>query len=192
MTELHPSPPLASAAIVVMGLSGSGKSTLASLLATRLDAEFIEGDELHDPASIAKMAAGQPLDDADRWPWLDRVGSALHRATAAGGKAVAACSALKASYRARLQGAAGVPVYFILLEAPMEELLRRLAERRGHFMPASLLASQLATLELPQAGERALVLKAQAAPERLCEAACAGLATMISSGTGVHIRRGYS
>jgi gluconokinase len=179
MSGFHPPCPSVPAAIVVMGVSGSGKSTLASRLAMRLDGEFIEGDALHAPASIAKMAAGQPLDDDDRWPWLDRIGSALQRAAVGGGKAVAACSALKSSYRARLQGAAGVPVFFILLEAPLAELARRLESRRGHFMPASLLDSQLATLERPQGSERALLLDAVQPPAQLCEASYRWLAAQV-------------
>lgn len=179
MSAFHPPSASVPAAIVVMGVSGSGKTTLASLLARRLDGEFIEGDALHTAGSVAKMAEGRPLDDEDRWPWLDRIGSSLQRATAAGGKAVVACSALKSSYRARLQGAVDVPVFFILLEAPLAELARRLESRRGHFMPASLLRSQLATLERPQGGERALLLDAALPPAQLCEASYRWLAAQV-------------
>lgn len=157
-------------AAVVMGVSGSGKSTLGRLLAMRLACSFVEGDALHAPSSIAKMRAGQSLDDADRWPWLDRIGAALRAAVAADGAAVAACSALKFSYRERLRQALAAPLRFILLDAARDELARRLAGRPGHFMPASLLDSQLATLEQPRAGESVLVLDARLPPEALCEA----------------------
>ncbi|HTQ37123.1 MAG TPA: gluconokinase [Steroidobacteraceae bacterium] len=158
------------AAVVVMGVSGSGKSTLAQRLALELDCPFIEGDALHDPASVAKMAAGVPLQDADRWPWLDRIGAALRECCEARGLAVAACSALRYAYRERLRRAIAAPAFFILLDAPHAELERRLRQRTGHFMPASLLDSQLATLERPSPGEHALALDAGQSPELLCRA----------------------
>lgn len=163
-------------AIVVMGVSGSGKSTLGALLAARFGSPFIEGDTLHAPESVAKMRAGQPLQDADRWPWLDRVGVALRESLAVNGTAVAACSALRFSYRERLRTALAAPLSFLLLSAGREELLQRMAARPHHFMPASLLDSQLATLEPPRQGERILLLDASASPESLCEASCAWLA----------------
>ena len=157
-------------AIIVMGVSGSGKSTLGELLADALGCPFIEGDALHDPASIEKMRAGHPLGDEDRWPWLDRLGKALHDATAAHGVAVAACSALKFRYRERLTRAIAGPTSFILLETDRAELARRIGSRTGHYMPASLLESQLATLERPHEGEQALILDANLPPEILCRA----------------------
>ncbi len=157
-------------AIVVMGVSGSGKSTLGGLLARELDCRFIEGDELHAPTSIEKMRRGEALTDADRWPWLDRLGEALHTATEADSLVVGACSALKYRYRDRLRDIVGAPVSFIMLEADREELSRRLDRRKGHYMPASLLASQLDALERPHAFERAVILDGGQSPEALCRA----------------------
>jgi gluconokinase len=159
-----------SRAIIIMGVSGCGKTTLAQLLARQLDCPFIEGDALHDTACIAKMARGEPLNDDDRWPWLDRIGTALSQVTAENGVVVAACSALKQVYRERLRKAIAVPASFILLDAPYAELTQRLAQRTEHFMPVSLLASQLATLERPLSGETALTLDARLAPQALCKA----------------------
>jgi len=159
-------------AIVVMGVSGSGKSTLGRLLAQALECRFIEGDELHDPASVEKMRAGLALSDADRWPWLTRLGQVLHEAVEAEGLVVGACSALKYRYRQRLCDGVDAPISFIMLEAEREELSRRLDQRAHHYMPSSLLASQLETLERPHESERALILDATQAPEALCRASC--------------------
>jgi len=136
--------------IVVMGPSGCGKTTLARALALALNWRYVEGDELHPEANVAKMAAGRPLDDADRAPWLIRVGEALAAQPERG--VVAACSALKRKYRDVLRQAAG-PVFFVLPVLPREVLAERLSHRRGHYMPASLLQSQLADLEPPAADE---------------------------------------
>lgn len=155
-------------AIVVMGVSGSGKSTLGRCLADRLGCTFFEGDDFHSAASIAKMRAGHSLDDEDRWPWLDRVGDAIGVEARTSARAVVACSALRHRYRDRLAAAAGVPLLFVLMDATPYLLARRLAARTGHFMPASLLDSQLATLERPGSDERALVLDA----DRTADAAC--------------------
>ena len=155
-------------AIVVMGVSGCGKSTLAAHLAALLDCPIFEGDDFHAAASIAKMRAGQPLDDADRWSWLDRLGAAIGGAVTEDGPAVAACSALKRSYRERLEGAAGVPLRFVLLDGTRDAIAARLAGRTGHYMPPSLLDSQFAALERPGADERALVLPCDRAVEDLC------------------------
>lgn len=159
-----------------MGVSGSGKSTLGALLADRLDCPFLEGDDFHDARAIAKMSAGRPLDDDDRWPWLDRLGGAVARALAPGRPVVAACSALRRSYRQRLRDAIGAPTRFVLLDASQDELLRRLTQRSGHYMPASLLDSQLATLERPEADEAVFTLDAVAPPDHLCEITHAWLA----------------
>jgi gluconokinase len=158
-------------AVVVMGVSGTGKSTLGALLAKTLGCPFLEGDDFHAPAAVEKMRAGHPLEDADRWPWLDRLGQALGEAAAANGCAVAACSALRRSYRDRLIVAAGGRVRFVLLDNSRDELLRRLSDRPGHYMPPSLLDSQLATLERPATDEPVLTLNSSAEPAALCEAA---------------------
>ena len=155
-------------AVIVMGVSGSGKSTLGTMLAGRLGCPFLEGDLFHDAAAVAKMRAGHPLTDEDRWPWLDRLGGAIGRAVAADGVSVAACSALKRSYRDRLTTAIGTRMRFLLLDVRHDELLRRLENRRGHYMPPSLLESQLATLERPTAAEPMLTLDAALPTDRLC------------------------
>ena len=131
-------------AIVVMGVSGSGKTTLGSALAARLGATFVEGDALHLPANIAKMSAGVPLTDDDRAPFLDNVGRAIR--AAADARVVVSCSALKRRYRDRLRAIAS-PVSFVLPLVARAVLEQRLAHRSGHYMPASLLDSQLADLE---------------------------------------------
>ncbi|NYT41940.1 gluconokinase [Sphingomonas sp. R-74633] len=141
-----------------MGVSGCGKSTLVAHLAAHLGAPAFEGDDFHSASSVAKMRAGEPLDDTDRWPWLDRLGAAIGAAVRTDGVAVAACSALKRSYRERLEQAAGVPLAFVLLDGEREEIAPRLAARAGHYMAPSLLDSQFATLERPTADERALAL----------------------------------
>lgn len=133
--------------LVVMGVSGCGKSSLGAALAQALSLPFTDADDLHPPTNRAKMAASQPLTDADRWPWLDAVGAAL-----AAQDGVMACSALRRAYRDHLRQIAG-PLRFLHLDAPREVIATRLAERQGHFMPASLLDSQLATLEPLAPGE---------------------------------------
>jgi gluconokinase len=158
-----------------MGVSGSGKSTLGTLLAQRLGCPFLEGDDFHEAVAIDKMRAGRPLDDADRWPWLDRLGRALGDAAASNGCAVAACSALRRVYRDRLTAAAGGRVSFVLLDNHRDELVRRLSHRPGHYMPASLIDSQLDTLERPGADEPVLTLDSTKAPEELCADAAAWL-----------------
>jgi gluconokinase len=145
-------PPL----IVVMGVSGCGKTSVGAELAARLGLAFIEGDTMHGPDNIRKMSAGIPLEDSDRWPWLDRIGAALKQAHDRSEGLVVACSALKKSYRDRLRLAAGSDLYFVFLTGSAETLRKRMAERTGHFMPASLLDSQLATLEDPS-GEPGVV-----------------------------------
>lgn len=175
---MQPPPSLAGptpVAVIVMGVSGSGKSTLGSLLADALACPFMEGDDFHDAAAIAKMRAGRALDDEDRWPWLDRIGAAISDTLASGKWAVAACSALRRGYRDRLRDVIGAPTRFVLLDNSHDELFRRLTDRPGHYMPASLLDSQLATLERPNADEVATALMATAPPEQLCQAALAWL-----------------
>ncbi len=142
-------------AVVVMGVTSCGKTTVGEALATALHAEvFIEGDKLHPPANIAKMSAGIPLTDDDRWPWLTRIGNEL----AGTGCKVASCSALKRAYRERITIAASRPVAFIFLSGSRELLAERIAARKGHFMPPSLLDSQLATLEIPAPDELAVTI----------------------------------
>src|SRR3954452_16740440 len=138
--------------IVVMGVSGAGKSTVAAELVKRLGWDFAEGDEFHPPENVEKMRAGIPLDDEDRWPWLRRLAEWIGEHEAAGANAVVTCSALKRAYRDLLRD--GHPsVWFAHVDVPREVLAERLAQRKGHFMPPSLLDSQLATLERLGEGE---------------------------------------
>ncbi len=136
------------AALVVMGVSGTGKSTLARALAERTGWPFVEGDDLHPPANIAKMRGGVPLTDADRAPWLVAIAHQIAAWREADLTGVITCSALKRAYRDPLAG--GQPdVCFVYLHGDTGLLAQRMAERRGHFMPPALLSSQLATLEPP-------------------------------------------
>ena len=152
--------------IVVMGVSGCGKSSLGAALADRLDLPFHEGDALHPPANVAKMASGTPLSDDDRWPWLDRVAKVLHDE----GAAVVSCSALKRRYRDHIRSGAGGSVQFIHLWGSRDLLAARMAARPDHYMPVSLLDSQLATLE-PPGPDEALTLDIAATPAVLLAAA---------------------
>lgn len=158
-----------------MGVSGSGKSTVGKLLARGLQAEFVEGDELHPPANVAKMAAGTPLTDADREGWLQALAHRLGDAHAQQRSLVASCSALKRAYRDTLRrGAPGLR--FVYLQGDFDLLGARLAARVGHYMPASLLASQFAALEPPAPDEDAIVLDCRGAPDQLAMQAQAALA----------------
>ena len=162
-------------AVIVMGVSGSGKSTFGAALAGAIDCPFLEGDEFHSPEAIAKMHAGIPLTDADRWPWLDRLGREIGATVASHGIAVASCSALKRAYRDRLRNVIPTPTRFVLMDADREELLRRLTARTRHYMPPTLLASQLDTLERPQPDEPVLTLDATRPTVMLCEQTLAWL-----------------
>lgn len=139
----------ASVIVVVMGVSGCGKSTVGRLLAARIGCRFLDADDYHPPANVAKMRAGIALDDADRRPWLERLNAELRAAEARGESAVLACSALKAAYRERLADGLARCEFAFLDGAP--ELIRSRVEARRHrYMPASLLESQFAALERPQ------------------------------------------
>jgi gluconokinase len=154
--------------VVLAGVSGSGKTTVGESLARRLAWPFTDGDSLHPAANIAKMRAGVPLTDEDRWPWLAAVAAVIDERIAAGQSAVVACSALKRSYRDLLL--AGRPaVRMVFLDVDRDLLAARLAARHGHFFRADLLASQLADLENPQPAERILVLPAVGTPEQIAQ-----------------------
>jgi gluconokinase len=155
---------------VAMGVSGCGKSLIGNAFAEAVGAIFVDGDGLHPPANIAKMSRGEPLNDIDRAPWLDKVGEAL----AAGGTVVA-CSALKRRYRDQIRAVAGAPVTFLFLRGKRETLLHRMASRPGHFMPPSLLDSQLATLEPPAEDERYLVADIEQTPAAIVACFQAGI-----------------
>lgn len=156
-------------AILVMGVSASGKTTLGEGLAEQLGAAFVEGDDLHSHTSVEKMSRGEPLGDADRWPWLDAVAKAvaLKRESQ---PVVFACSALKRSYRDRLRD--GLPAMRIVYPDISRELAgERISQRKGHFMPPSLIDSQFAALEPPTAEERAIRVSAHQSPEEMIDEA---------------------
>jgi gluconokinase len=151
MTAAAVSPPV----LVLMGVSGCGKSTVAALLAGQLGWDFEEGDDLHPAVNVAKMAAGHPLDDDDRRPWLQAVAAWITERTDAGRPGIITCSALKRSYRDALRGE---HVIFVYLAGTREQIAARLATRHGHFMPPALLDSQFATLEPPTEDENAITV----------------------------------
>lgn len=161
---------------VIMGVSGCGKSTIGAAVARRMGLEFIDGDALHPDQNIAKMAQGIPLDDADRGPWLDRVGDALQPGV------IIACSALRRSYRDRIRdrirGRGAGPVTFLFLRGRRETLIRRMSHRDGHFMPAALLDSQIATLEPPGADERVVAADIEDDPQDIVDGLIAGIAAL--------------
>jgi len=141
--------------LVLMGVSGCGKSTVAAVLAGQLGWDLEEGDDLHPAGNVAKMAAGLPLTDEDRWPWLDLVARWIQNHTVAGIPGIITCSALKKEYRDRLRGD---NVVFVHLAGSKEQIGHRLAARTDHFMPVALLDSQVATLEPLGADERSLMV----------------------------------
>jgi len=149
-----------------MGVSGSGKSTVAGILAGRLGWDFEEGDDLHPPGNVAKMHAGHPLTDQDRWPWLDRVAAWIRSHTDAGLPGIVTCSALKRSYRDVLRGEA---VEFVLLKGSQDQIATRLTARHGHFMPATLLQSQFETLEALGQDERGITVDVGSPPGVLAD-----------------------
>jgi gluconokinase len=164
------------AIIIVIGVSGSGKSTIAAMLAARLHWIYEDGDWFHPPQNVAKMHAGNPLTDDDRWPWLAAIAAWIDKARAAGTHAVIACSALKRAYRDVLIGDRR-DVRLVFLKGSPELIAARLALRHGHYMPASLLDSQFAVLEEPGADEHPIVVPIEEHPRRIVEAIVARLAT---------------
>jgi gluconokinase len=149
--------------LVLMGVSGCGKSTIGRLLAAQLGWDFAEGDDLHPAANVAAMAAGHPLTDADRAPWLRRVAAWIDAQRAQGRPGIITCSALKRRYRDELRGGA---VTFVYLAGSPELIAGRLARRSGHFMPAALLASQFADLEPPGPDEAAVTIDVALPPDQ--------------------------
>lgn len=163
--------------LVVMGVSGSGKTTVGRPLADRLGWHFVEGDEVHPPANVAKMRSGQPLTDDDRWPWLRKVADVIDEDLRAGHSAVVTCSALKRAYRDVLSD--GRPeVAFVHLHASREELVERVSHRKHEYMPASLLDSQLAALEPLGPDERGVVVDATEPAEDLVDDLAARFSTV--------------
>ncbi|MBG6209688.1 gluconokinase [Labrenzia sp. EL_126] len=152
------------AAYVVMGVSGCGKSKIGQGFAKAISANFFDGDDLHPAENIAKMSRGEPLNDDDRGPWLDKVGEQLAMSSE---PTVIACSALKRIYRERIRDKAGKPVTFLYLEGTHEVLSERMKHRDGHFMPAALLDSQLATLEPPGESEDTVKASIDQTPDQV-------------------------
>ena len=142
--------------VVVMGVAGCGKSSVGEAVASQLGATYVDGDDLHPPANIAKMSAGTPLNDQDRAPWLDQIGAKLGASTA---PLFIGCSALKAKYRDRIQAGAGAEIWFLHLSGDRAVIEKRMSEREGHFMPVSLLDSQFKDLEPLGPNERGSAIK---------------------------------
>ncbi|MER7474955.1 gluconokinase [Micromonospora sp. NPDC000018] len=181
--ESRPGTPAATRHVVVMGVSGAGKTTVAQGISARTGLAFAEADEFHSPANVAQMRAGVPLDDAARLPWLRDLAAWMAARSAEGVSTVLACSALKRSYRDVLRQ--GPPsVEFVHLDGPAEVIRDRMARRAGHYMPASLLESQLATLEQPHPDESVLVLDVSLTPDELVSAAVDGLGLRTGLPTG--------
>jgi carbohydrate kinase (thermoresistant glucokinase family) len=164
-SQPNPSPP-SPTIVVVMGVSGSGKTTVATRLAAALGCRFREGDDLHPPANVEKMHSGTPLTDADRLPWLGRIAEEIDGWRAGGCSGVLTCSALKRSYRAIIVGDRP-EVALVYLKGSRELVQRRMAARRGHFMPASLLDSQFATLQEPAPDEHPIVVDIGGEPDEI-------------------------
>jgi gluconokinase len=163
-----------SLSLVVMGVSGVGKTSVAHALVARTGWAFQEGDELHPQANVAKMAAGHPLDDDDRWPWLRRIAGWIGDREAAGEGAVVTCSALKRSYR-ELLGDGHPSVRFVFLDATEEVLTGRVASRHHEYMPPALLASQLATLEPLEDDEPGVRMETDGDPDAIADRALRAL-----------------
>ncbi|GAA3731026.1 gluconokinase [Plantactinospora mayteni] len=160
--------------VVVMGVSGSGKTTVAEGISALTGLTFAEADEFHSESNVELMRAGVPLDDTHRWPWLRELAGWMAERAAEDVSTVLACSALRRSYRDVLRQ--GPPsVDFVFLDGSAAVIRERLSRRAGHYMPASLLDSQIATLERPGSDERVRTLDVAAAPEELVEAAIEGL-----------------
>jgi gluconokinase len=161
-------PVRAASSILVMGVSGSGKTTVAALLAGRLHWDFEDADDLHPAANVAKMHAGIPLTDADRWPWLRAVAGWIDASRAAGRHGVVACSALKRSYRDIIIGDRP-DVQLVFLKGDQQLISARLACRHGHFMPTGLLESQFEALEEPSADEHPIVISIDRRPREIVD-----------------------
>jgi gluconokinase len=155
-------------ALIVMGVSGSGKSTIAEKLAQRLNWSFEDGDRFHPASNVAKMSAGHPLTDEDRWPWLRAIADEIDRVCKAGARAVIACSALKRAYRDILvHGRSDVRIIYLNGNQPL--IAKRLAARKGHFMPSGLLENQFKTLEPPAPTENPVTVSIDASVESIVD-----------------------
>ena len=168
-------------ALVVMGVSGSGKSTIADKLAQRLRWRYEDGDTFHPASNVAKMSAGHPLTDEDRWPWLQAIADEIDRLCKAGEQAVIACSALKRAYRDILVHGRN-DVRIIYLKGSQQLIADRLAERKHHFMPPGLLDSQFKTLEPPGPDENPLTVSIDASADQIVDAIVQQLKPIPSDG----------
>ena len=155
-------------AAVVMGVAGSGKSTIAEKLAERMGWRYEDGDKFHPASNVAKMSAGHPLTDEDRWPWLKAIAAEIDRVCAAGARVVIGCSALKRVYRDILVHGR-TDIRLVYLEGTQALIADRLGRRKGHFMPPGLLTSQFATLEPPTPDERPLTVSIDAQVEAIVD-----------------------
>lgn len=156
-------------ALIVMGVASSGKSTIAKKLAEKLGWTFEDGDDFHPQANVAKMSAGQPLTDDDRWPWLQSIADEIDKVSGSGGQVVVACSALKRAYRDVLVHGRG-DIGIVYLDGSRELIGERMAARKGHFMPPGLLDSQFKTLEPPTPDERPISVSIDAPVETIVDA----------------------
>ncbi|QLF69434.1 gluconokinase [Peteryoungia desertarenae] len=172
------SPSSSPKAIIVMGVSGCGKSSVGEALASALSLPFIEGDILHPAANVDKMAKGIPLTDDDRWPWLSLIGEKMAEALQQGEGIVVSCSALKAIYRDHLRTATGNHLTFVYLHGSKALLSQRMGARTGHFMPPTLLDSQLATLEIPTGEPGVVTVSIDQPVESIVAEALGGLANL--------------
>lgn len=163
--------------LIVMGVAGCGKSTIAEKMADQLGWPLAEGDDFHPKANVDKMRAGTPLTDEDRWPWLDLIVDWTKEQSEAGQSTLVTCSALRRSYRDRLSAAPG-KTYFVHLSGTKELLFERISARKGHYMPPSLLDSQLDTLEELEADERGVVVDIDADVDTIVAEALSGLAKL--------------
>jgi gluconokinase len=169
MNAVSTDPPGLPVVLIVMGVSGVGKSTVGMPLADRLGWPFRDGDGFHPPENVEKMRSGTPLTDEDRTPWLEAIAAWIEQRRKDGTHGVIACSALKRAYRDILRAGHG-DVRFVFLEGPRDLIAARLADGKGHYMPASLLDSQLATLEPPQADEDPITVSVAGEPEQIVDA----------------------
>jgi len=158
--------------VVLMGMAGSGKTTIGVLLARELRCKYAEADDFHSEANVAKMAAGEPLSDDDRWPWLRAIRAFIDGTIADGESAVVTCSALKRKYRDVLRRPG---VQLVHLQGSREEIARRLAARQGHFFQATMLDSQLADLEEPTSDEHVLTVSISGTPSQIVASILAGI-----------------
>lgn len=164
MNSTHDTP----CALIVMGVAGSGKSTIGETLAGRIGWRFEDGDRFHPASNVAKMSAGVPLTDDDRWPWLQAIADEIDRLCAAGERAVVACSALRRVYRDVLIHGRN-DVRLVYLDGSQQLIAQRLNRRKGHFMPPDLLASQFKTLEPPERDERPITVPIDASVEAIVD-----------------------